>query len=528
MKPNVDENTGSARKFRVPSQDEIGILIAMLATIFGGWVRLFIPTIAGFPVNDGGLFYVMVRAIQENNFQLPLFVQYNGHDIPFAYPPLAFFIGAFLSSILRVSAIEILRWLPAVVLIATIPAFYSLAKNILNSSFEAGIATLIFAFTPRAMTWLIMGGGLTRSFGLLFLLLANASVYRLFVDGKKRELVLSILFSALVVLTHPETTIHAIGFSLLFWLFKGRNKAGTLNALYVGLGTLALSTAWWIPMLLRFGLDPMLAATQTGFHSILSLLPIFTVLTDEPLMTLIAVLGMIGFATRLAQKDYLLPAAYILPFIVEPRSAPTFAMIPFAMLAGIALTDIILPTPKKTNPRVALAVMFFIGFYLLGSTLYFGTQLAGTTVSMANREAFDWVKSNTPLESRFLVLTGENDLFCDGVSEWFPALTGRVSLTTIQGTEWLPGKFSVAVSTQPTIQNCLSGDDALRCIEQTAKRANLQYDFIYIARQSTIKNLCRVISTTTRGDSLIFALEEQSGHTPIYETDEVSIFSLQH
>ncbi|MBI3738060.1 MAG: hypothetical protein HY258_03325, partial [Chloroflexi bacterium] len=76
------------------TQDEIGALIAMLAVIFGGWVRLSAPAMAGFPINDGGLFYVMMQSIQRNNFQLPAFVQYNGLDIPFAYPPFGLYVGA--------------------------------------------------------------------------------------------------------------------------------------------------------------------------------------------------------------------------------------------------------------------------------------------------------------------------------------------------------------------------------------------------------------------------------------------------
>ncbi|MBI1795140.1 MAG: hypothetical protein HYR70_13265 [Chloroflexi bacterium] len=512
-------------KLRRLTQEEIGILIAMLATIFGGWVRLFAPAIAGFPINDGGLFYVMMRAVRENNFQLPAYVQYNGLNIPFAYPPFGFYAGAFLSSVLSISAIEILRWLPAAVLVATIPAFYSLAKNILNSSFKAGIAALIFAFTPRAMLWPIMGGGLTRSFGFLFLLLTLTNVYLLFTKGHKKYLWLTIFFSALTVLTHPEAAVQTIGFGLLFWIFKGRNKIGTLHALYVGLATIALTAFWWIPLLLRFGPRPILAAAQTGFNSALAILfPILAVLTDEPLMTLIAVLGLIGFIMRLAQKNYLLPAAYILPFIVEPRSAATYATIPFAMLAGVALADLILPSLSNINRRAAPALMLFIGFYLLGSAFYFDTQLAGSTVPPADREAFDWIKANTPQDSRFLVLTGENELFCDGVSEWFPALTSRLSLTTVQGTEWLRGRFAAAASTQSTIQNCLSGTDALNCVEQTARQAGIQYDYVYVVRQSSIKNFCRAIAASPRGEALLSALNGDSRYNLVYRADEISIF----
>ncbi len=174
------------KKFRTPTQEEAGALIAVIATIFGGWVRLFAPWVAGFPLNDGGLFHAMILSLQENQYRLPQYVEYNGLSIPFAYPPLGFYSGAFLSQISGASPVEILRWLPAIISMATIPAFYWLAKSILGSSFKAGIAAFIYAFIPRAMSWALMGGGLTRSFGLLFLLLTLASVHALFKKPNKK------------------------------------------------------------------------------------------------------------------------------------------------------------------------------------------------------------------------------------------------------------------------------------------------------------------------------------------------------
>jgi hypothetical protein len=522
------------KKIQIPTQEETGLLIAMVATIFGGWVRLFAPSISGFPLNDGGLFYVMIQAVKNNNFRLPEYVQYNGLNIPFAYPPFGFYFGALLSQILHINPVEILRWLPAIIVTAAIPVFYWLAKSILDSSFKAGIATFIFAFIPRSMSWSMMGGGLTRSFGFLFLLLTLASVYTLFRTQNKKFLFIAILFSALTILSHPEATIHAVSFCILIWAFEGRNKKGIINALLVGLGTIILTSPWWITLIARFGLNPIQAAAQTGFHSAIAILiPIIFTLTDEPMLTVIAVLGVIGFAVSIRQKKYLLPVAYILPFIVEPRSAPVYAMISLAMLAGLTFSDVILPAlasdPNRLPSRNRLQKIFiiYIAIYLLGNAFYFDTQFAGTSVSQANRDAFEWVKSNTPLNSRFLVLTGETDVFCDGASEWFPALTGRTSLTTIQGTEWLSGKFASISQTQRMVQACLNGSNALDCVEENTKAADIPYDYIYIASQSTVKNMCRVTMPISRGDSLILALENTSDHRSVYQTDAVSIFFHQ-
>ena len=59
------------------SQNDMGLLLAASAFLFGGILRFFPVYLADFPINDGGLFYNMTRAIQDNNFLLPKYVQYN-------------------------------------------------------------------------------------------------------------------------------------------------------------------------------------------------------------------------------------------------------------------------------------------------------------------------------------------------------------------------------------------------------------------------------------------------------------------
>src|ERR1700690_1482544 len=244
------------QNLRRPNKEEIGALLGILAIIFGGFVRLYPANIAGFPINDGGLFVVMIEAIKSNGLKLPQYIQYNGLNIPFAYLPFAFYVGAISSNLFHLSPIDIVRWLPGIVSVGTVPAFYYLSRAILDSSYQAGLATLTFAFTPRTFTWTIMGGGLTRSFGMLFLLLSLGCIYRLLKRHNSKYLLGSIPFSALVVLTHPEAIVHTIAFVLLILLFFGRNKQGIINALLLAFGTLILTSIWWLPTIIQLGLNP--------------------------------------------------------------------------------------------------------------------------------------------------------------------------------------------------------------------------------------------------------------------------------
>ncbi len=88
----------------------------------------------------------------------------------------------------------------------------------------------------------------------------------------------------------------------------------------------------------------MIAASQTGWHSWLSLLPLLRFdITSEPYVDLLAVIGVIGIFASLAKKRFFLPVWFLIIFIVSPRTAKTFAMIPFAMLIGIGIDQVILP-----------------------------------------------------------------------------------------------------------------------------------------------------------------------------------------
>ena len=99
-------------------------LFLLFALLLGGIVRFMPVAMAGFPVNDGGMFYVMVEELQANHFLLPAFTQYNLADIPYAYPPFGFYATALISSLFRIPALDVVRWLPPLVSTLSLLAFY--------------------------------------------------------------------------------------------------------------------------------------------------------------------------------------------------------------------------------------------------------------------------------------------------------------------------------------------------------------------------------------------------------------------
>ena len=53
---------------KILRSDDAFVLILFIALILGGIVRFMPVAMAGFPVNDGGMFYVMVEELKLNHF----------------------------------------------------------------------------------------------------------------------------------------------------------------------------------------------------------------------------------------------------------------------------------------------------------------------------------------------------------------------------------------------------------------------------------------------------------------------------
>lgn len=147
-----------------------------------------------------------------------------------------------------------IHWLPVLFSVLSILAFYVLAQAILKDRVRAALATAFLAVTPGVYRWLIMGGGLTRALGALFLLLSAYAVLRLFEQGTWKKMSLAVLTCSLAVLSHPEIALHTVGTGAIFWLFYGRTRRGTLHSL------------WILNVILRFGLEPFLSTLHTGLY----------------------------------------------------------------------------------------------------------------------------------------------------------------------------------------------------------------------------------------------------------------------
>ena len=156
----------------------------------------------------------------------------------------------------------------------------------------------------------------------------------------------------------------------------------------------------------------------------------------------------------------------------------------------------------------------------------YALSMSSYRLNTDDREAMRWVRQNTLPGARFLLITGKEQPLGDLVQEWFPVLSGRQSLTTIQGLEWLgDNTFAQRDEELPKLQACTNQD--VSCLATWADKNDLEYEYVFIERTvqipsyglETFPELPAVLL-----NSLLAAPEYEL----IYESNGVLIFNYKN
>ncbi|MGQ9681074.1 MAG: glycosyltransferase family 39 protein [Anaerolineae bacterium] len=456
-------------------------LAPLVAVLAGGLLRLSFVWKASFPLNDGGLFYLMVQELWQAGYRLPSFTAYNGGQIPFAYPPLGLYLAGLVADLGQCSLLDVFRLLPAILSMATIPALYALARDALPTRTAAVGAVLAFALMPGSFAWQIMGGGVTRAPGMLLATLAVQQAYRLYTRRSLRHLLAATVFSAGAVLSHLAMAwAAALGIALLALIY-GRSRRGLVTSLLLVAGTLALSSPWWATVIARHGLAPFTAAAGSPEPAYTGLALLATLqLGSEPFFPVLAGLALLGALACIPRRQFLWMGWAAAMFVLDPRTAHTTATLPLALLAGIGIAEVLLPV--LTGQRLsAVVIVFLFAHAIVGGSV--GPMPVLGVLPAAEREAMLWVAAETPASARFLVITGDGAWGSDRSSEWFPVLAQRVSVATVQGTEWLPG-FAERTDRYTRLQVCAT--QGAECLETWAAEHGVAFTHVYLAKRPSV------------------------------------------
>jgi hypothetical protein len=460
----------------------------------------------------------MAEDLQANGFRLPDATSYNGESIPFAYPPLGFYLTGAIDSFTPVSLVDAFRFVPLVATCLTLPAFWLLSRRLVPPGLALVAAAFAFALVPRSYIWLLMGGGVTRSLGLLFAILALHQAHRMYTSRSGTALPMAALLGALTVLSHLETGwFLAFSIALMFVAF-GRDARGVRNSIALAAGVALLTSPWWLTVLAQNGSAPLVAASATGgsflsdadmrSHLLLSIARVVT--TSEPLFPVIAVLALLGAMTSLLRGRWFLPAWWAAIVLLDARAFPTFTTLPVAMLAGIGVLEALLPAVQAATAgagrRAAYAVPAVLAVVLLypaAAAFQRAPNVAGEAVLLQPLEddehaAMQWVANETPPASRFLLMP-DTSWETASTSEWFPPLTGRVSIGTVQGTEWLPaGAFDARVQAYYEAYEC--GFRTSSCLDLWLEDNRLSFTHVYFRKWDGHARCCTTLVESLMSD----------------------------
>jgi hypothetical protein len=233
-----------------------------------------------------------------------------------------------------------------------------------------------------------------------------------------------------------------------------------------------------------------------------------------PILILLRVVGMIWAVYK---KQYFLLIWVFLPYLVEPRSAPSVAFYPLTMLIALAFAEAI-PfffsrwqrinfVELYKNKTYNFILLFVLIILFVDSSLY-NFRLIGNSLKPAEIESMMWIKENIDSDAKIISITGNSSPEIDPFIEWLPALSERRNQTTIQGYEWLLGeKFFERYSDLADLQKCKS----VNCVEAWSLRTELDYQFVVIAKieENDLINLSFMNSET---------------YEQVYKNDEVVIY----
>ena len=446
--PDVGEQVSSAEQVSIAEQarpwwrqpDLVVLLLVLGATVTH---RLYLAVSTDFPINDGGLFVAYIEASARSFPWLPQGISYNGLELPHAYPPLGFWLGGLLVE-LGFGAISVVHVLPPVMNAVWVVLLALLFLRDGHSRLFTAAAVAVLAVAVRSYEWLVMGGGLTRGLGALFLVLSLLALGG--TRGREssplsaRAALLAGICVGGAILSHLEWGLLAAASVVVQRALCSRTVKNFLVTLTVAGGAAALCVLPWVLLVVsRHGLEPFLAASGTSEWNLADTAARLEGYARAQWPNLLLA---VGGAVLLVRRHLFWPVFVLLCLVLTPRHSLTPLVVPISYLTVTGLAAVVQMVRRATSQRrdeVGAVVALALIAVVLGGLAVERTRPVSPIfrpLSDDVREAMAWVRDEHA-GARFAVVT-DPVWWYDASAEWFPQLTGATSSTTVQGTEWLP------------------------------------------------------------------------------------------
>ncbi|WP_336021559.1 hypothetical protein [Halobellus salinisoli] len=445
-----------------------------------------------YPAYGAGLYAKIAAEIAANGYLLPTRIPgYTADGVPFAYPPLQFYLYAFLLD-LGGDPVAISRFLPGVGFLAALVPTYLLGRDLAGSRPAGAAAAALVALNPQILEWHLSAGGVVRAFAFCYAMIAVYAGYRIYArDGtagivslrrRRGEILLGTLAFGLTVLTHPVYSLFVVVSYVLLWLLADRSLSGFLSGLAVGLGGALIASPWLAWVVATHGIEIFTAASGThggvggGANALAGELSPGVAVALLPALYL------------LLRREYLLPAWLIAAELLfkQPRFAYTVAAVLVPAVVVILVRDRRAASDAgRTDPgrkagsdagstrsersrldvdrrAAAAALVILLGTVVGGGYFAYEATLVSdpSTPEFVDGDAIDamaWIETETDPDARFVVL--------GDAAEWLPALTDRTLLVGYWGVEWEgPEAFARQEAAYESVSTCQS----VECVEGVA------------------------------------------------------------
>ncbi|EFW91034.1 hypothetical protein ZOD2009_15631 [Haladaptatus paucihalophilus DX253] len=505
-----------------------GVWLSVAVTV-GTLVYLTYLAIYPYPAHGAGLYLAIAEQISMHGYRLPETIpHYTAGGVPFAYPPLMFYVIAVLHDALGLDPISLTRYLPGLFTVVYLIPYYYLAKELLESPAQAGSATVVLAITPVVLKWHLAAGGIVRAAAFLFVLTGLYTGIRTFKAKDRRWLFPSIVLFTLTILTHPVYTAF-FGLSYLLMVgFFDRSWSGVGLGASVAIGGIILAAPWWWHVVSMHGISIFTAAagTHDGLGGgIARLFDSFV----KPLLSqsqwLFYALSVAGSLALVRQRKLFVPTWMLLTGYLLTQDRLLY--VAGAMAAAVFICEVCLPIAKRQlGGELRERYISLLLLALISSSIVAGGVLMTTDSATENRietllpasymdrhdeRAMGWVKRHTLPSSRFVVL--------GDAAELFPFLTHRTSLMSPWGVEW---KGNPQFERQKRLYDSTSACKSAGCLTQSFQNADRQPEYVYVPKgEYTIRRDDHVQSIRMRR-SLVRSPE----YTLVFENRGVMIYRV--
>lgn len=486
---------------------------ALAILLVAGWLRiyhLFQMDAAHEPFRLGGLFLLFSQQIAENGFQLPASIPYYSQGgIPFAYPPLAFYVEALFLKLFPQQEILLVNWLPPLVSILTLVLCYVwLQRTWRDRPWHVLAALFAYGFLPTAFANQVEAAGLAEAFGglTLFGLFAAINSYQRSPGWKPALLTGASL--GLCVLASPGSAVAGAMLGGLWGLEQvillrnapeNRLRA-LLHTVCAALLGILLSAPYWLttilvhgrgifilPLLAQYDANPKkpylpnLIDNLTSFH-----------LTQDGWAFFWNGVVFLGLLWLVLRGRWQLPLAFLALFSI-PRENAWLTALPASLLFAHGWMDFLAPVAPSPSTRRVRVLAFGVLAAVLGWAIIQSFELRQALVIdqqwKISAEQVQKLQENRdliPPDAQVLVLGN------DALLEWSPVLLQREVINTKFGLEWQPAELQQVFLLNQSLQHAQNWNDIL----QAVKKQGLQIP-IYIV--STEKKALTALSRESAG-----------------------------